>query len=160
QKLKNLFNYNHFVTNSDLETTLAKDKRQSEFTRNYIKSQNPNITDAQLDAMTAVQRADMANKMRLDQAEGVYSAAALGLVFDPARYHGETASGGKSAGPKDGQAALDNSVQVKETSPRRVGVDKTNNEIVVLDQTRPGIFHGHVRQWSELTSEMQNVLRE
>jgi hypothetical protein len=36
-------------------------------------------------------------------------------------------------------------------------VDKAHNEIVVLDtQTNPGKFHGHVRQWSELTSDMQN----
>src|SRR5205823_2339228 len=122
-------------------------------------SQNPNITNAQLDSMTNTQIMDTANHMRLEQAEGAYSSAPLGLVFEPAPYHGESPSGGKSAGPKNGQEALDNSVQVKDTSPRRVGVDKANNEIVVLDQTSPGKFHGHARAWGELTSEMQNALK-
>jgi hypothetical protein len=34
-----------------------------------------------------------------------------------------------------GQEALDNSVQVKDTSTRRVGVNEANDEIVVLDKT-------------------------
>jgi RHS repeat-associated protein len=67
--------------------------------------------------------------------------------------------GDVSAAPKDGQAALDNSTQVKDTSPRRVGVDVANNEIVVLDQTSEGEFHGHVRS-CELTSQMQNALKD
>jgi hypothetical protein len=41
-----------------------------------------------------------------------------------------------------------------------VGVDAANSEIVVLDQTSEGEFHGHVRTWDELTSQMQNALKE
>jgi RHS repeat-associated protein len=74
--------------------------------------------------------------------------------------HGRYKKGNVSAAPKDGQTALDNSVQVKDTSPRRIGVDPVNQEIVVLDQTSEGVFHGHVRAWSELTSQMQNALQE
>jgi hypothetical protein len=59
---------------------------------------------------------------------------------------------------KTGQAALDGSVQVKDTSPRRVGVDAANGQIVILDQTQEGIFHGHVRAWSELTQQQRNAL--
>ena len=64
-----------------------------------------------------------------------------------------------SAAPKDGQTALDNSVQVKPSSPRRVGIDRTNNEIVVLDEHLPGRFHGHVGAWDDLTTQMQNALK-
>lgn len=64
-----------------------------------------------------------------------------------------------SRGPTDGQHALDNSIQVKSTSTRRIGVDKANGEIVVFDQTSDGIFHGHVRAFKDLTSAQQNALR-
>jgi hypothetical protein len=69
-----------------------------------------------------------------------------------------TAKGMSSKAPTDGQAALDNSVQIKPTSSRRVGVDWANQEIVVLDEHLSGRFHGHVRSWDELTPQMQNAL--
>jgi hypothetical protein len=80
--------------------------------------------------------------------------------YEKSDKHGKVKRGRSSAAPTDGQTALDNSTQVKDTSPRRVGVDKANGEIVVLDQTSEGVFHGHVREWGELTSEMQNALKE
>lgn len=79
-------------------------------------------------------------------------------TFEPSSKHGTSDKGNISQGPKDGQAALDNSVQVKGTSPRRVGVDAANGQIVVLDQTSKGKFHGHVRSWDQLTDQMRNSL--
>ena len=81
--------------------------------------------------------------------------------YEASPKHGMTKRGEVGAAPSNGQAALDRSVQVKPTSSRRVGVDAANNEIVVFDETHPGqeIYHGHVRSWDELTSEMQNALR-
>ena len=76
-------------------------------------------------------------------------------TYEKAPYH----NGGnavKSAAPKNGQAALDNSIQVSQNSPRRIGISE--NEFVVLDQTTPGTYHGHVRTWEELTQTMKNVL--
>jgi len=43
-------------------------------------------------------------------------------------------------------------------APRRVGVDKKSGEIVVLDQTQKGEFHGHVRSWQDLTQQARNAL--
>ena len=60
--------------------------------------------------------------------------------------------------PTNGQAALDISIQVKPTSPRRVAHEPTANEFVVLDETLEGEFHGHVVPWSELHQDMQNAL--
>lgn len=80
-------------------------------------------------------------------------------VYELNPKHKVTKVGEVSAAPKNGQVALDNSVQVKETSTRRVGVDKANNEFVVFDEHTPGTFHGHTRQWNELRPEMQNALR-
>ena len=76
--------------------------------------------------------------------------------YEDAPYHSATGNPVKSAKPIDGQTALDNSVQVKSTSPTRIGI--SNNQFVVLMQTRPGLFHGHVRQWGELTIDMQHAL--
>jgi hypothetical protein len=49
-------------------------------------------------------------------------------VYDDSTYdkHGKEDKGDISKAPKDGQKALDNSVQMKDTSPRRVGVDQDN----------------------------------
>ncbi|NAS20650.1 DNRLRE domain-containing protein [Herbidospora sp. NEAU-GS84] len=95
-------------------------------------------------------------------------------IYEAGGKHGPTARnssrGQNSAEPKNGQAALDNSVQVKGTSPRRIGIDKDNGEIVVLDRTRQAacgcdgadgtnnIWHGHVRPWDDLHEDMQKTL--
>lgn len=64
------------------------------------------------------------------------------------------------AQPTNGRLALDQSVQLSETTTRRIGVDKVSGEIVLFDETHPGkcIFHGHVRTWDELTNKMQSAL--
>jgi len=97
-------------------------------------------------------------------AEAETSARETKLNYEGSSKHGQTARGTAkgfaSAEPKDGQVALNNSLQVKATSPRRIGVDLRNQEFVVFDETYPGkgIFHGHVRSWHELTPEMQQTL--
>ena len=81
-----------------------------------------------------------------------------------AKKHGRTDNAVKNRAPIDGQAALDNSVQIKPTSHRRVGIDNVNGEIVVLDRTREisdGVeeFHGHVREWDDLHPDQQKALK-
>jgi hypothetical protein len=82
------------------------------------------------------------------------------LDYEASPKHGATARGRISKAPTNGQEALDTSVQVKATSPRRVGVDPQTGEYVVFDQTSPGKFHGHVRTWNELTPEMKRALTD
>jgi hypothetical protein len=74
-------------------------------------------------------------------------------VFEQSLKHGGSERREAGRGPKNGQSALDNSVQVKPMSPRRVGVDAANAEIVVLDQTSEDTFQGHVRSWEQLTDQ-------
>ena len=59
----------------------------------------------------------------------------------------------------DGQAALDNSVRMSETSTRRIGVDRANEQIVMLMEHLPGVFHGFVVEWGDLESKVQRRLR-
>ncbi|WP_433151939.1 hypothetical protein ACQPZ8_16375 [Actinomadura nitritigenes] len=71
-------------------------------------------------------------------------------VYEPSGKHKPTSTrarrgGGNSKEPEGGQSALDDSVQVEDTSPRRVGYDEENGEIAVLDQTSDRVFNGHVR---------------
>ncbi|MEM8875621.1 MAG: RHS repeat-associated core domain-containing protein [Planctomycetota bacterium] len=92
-------------------------------------------------------------------------------VADTALKHGRTARagrGGISPAPTRGQFALDNSVQISPNSPRRIGVDPDNNEIVILDRTGNtirdghvigGSFHGHVRSWDQLSTAQRNALQ-
>jgi hypothetical protein len=69
-------------------------------------------------------------------------------IYENAPYHHKNSKGLKSACPKNGQKALDESVPIKDTAPHRVGISE--NEIVVLKQTSPGKFHGYTTTWKEL----------
>lgn len=82
----------------------------------------------------------------------------LALEFDAASYHGKTDTPVKSKGPSNGQVTLEHSIQVKPTSPRRIGVDPDTNEFVVFDRTRGDVYHGHVRPWDKLHQDMKNAL--
>ena len=72
-------------------------------------------------------------------------------TYDNASYHGKQNTAVKNKAPTDGQKALDNSIQVKSTSDRRVAL--VDGEIVILDQTVDGTYHGHVRTWEEMVRE-------
>ncbi|EIC03576.1 hypothetical protein YSBL_2747, partial [Acetivibrio thermocellus YS] len=87
-------------------------------------------------------------------------------IYEDADYHGKVDDSIKSKKPQDGQFALDNSVDIRDTSKRRVGID-INGDFVVLDHTGGEKFHGHVRPWSKgtpdlppLTDRMKNALKK
>jgi hypothetical protein len=76
------------------------------------------------------------------ESRGVADALGAGSVgamrrmeFEGASYHGTFDNAIKSRGPTNGQSTLDLSVQVKSTSPRRIGVDYDSGEFVVFDST-------------------------
>lgn len=78
--------------------------------------------------------------------------------YEDAGYHHPNSKGIKNPPPKNGQRALDNSHKIeKVNSPHRISID--DGEFVVLKQTSPGLFHGYTCSWAELTSYMQNTLR-
>lgn len=76
-------------------------------------------------------------------------------TYEDAPYH-TSGNSVKSPRPIDGQAAFDNSFQINSNSPRRIGV--SNGQFVVLPQTRPGVYHGYVVQWDDLTNQMKSIL--
>lgn len=84
-------------------------------------------------------------------------------IYEDAPYHVNPAPG-KSPAPKDGQTALDNSVQIKDTSRRRIGVSE--GEYVTLSWTRldaktgKNLYHGHVEasSWKELPDQLKKTL--
>jgi hypothetical protein len=99
-------------------------------------------------------------------------------VYEAGGKHGPQARGSvrgpNSAEPTNGQGALGNSVQIKPTSPRRIGIDPSTGEPVILDRTGEvpcgcsqedgvnEIFHGHVRTDIETDKGMvaaRNALR-
>lgn len=86
-------------------------------------------------------------------------------IYEKASYYGKIDTAIKIKAPKNRQEALDSSGQVKLTSPRRVGVDKINKELVVLDQTLitpEGIevYQGHVRAWEDLHPDQKKALQD
>jgi filamentous hemagglutinin len=82
------------------------------------------------------------------------------LDYEPASYHGKVDNATKSRAPTNGQDTLDVSVQVKPTSPRRVGMDSETGDFVVFDKTRENVYHGHVRSWEDLHPDMQRALQD
>ncbi|MGY5207581.1 hypothetical protein [Nocardia gipuzkoensis] len=82
------------------------------------------------------------------------------LKFEPSPKHGPQQRGNAAPEPTHPQETLERSVQIKETSSRRVAYDPETGEFDVFDETHndSGIYHGHQRKWEELTQEMQNAL--
>jgi hypothetical protein len=80
--------------------------------------------------------------------------------FEGSPKHRSRTIGRASKAPRDGQETLDVSLPVSPaTTTRRVGYDDVREEFVVFDETTAGVFHGHVRDWADLTPAMRRVLR-
>ncbi|NEE58434.1 hypothetical protein G3M55_79580, partial [Streptomyces sp. SID8455] len=105
-------------------------------------------TRVQIEAVTAWTQQAAVYNLTVDTAHTYYVAAGATPVlvhncdqriYQAGGKHGAQARGSSrgenSAEPRNGQGALDNSVQIKPTSPRRVGVDPTNGDAVILDRT-------------------------
>jgi len=75
--------------------------------------------------------------------------------YKDAPYHSRVGNSLKSKKPMNGQQALDVSICLNNNTARRISIN--NGEFVVLDKTSKGLYHGHVRSWSELTHEMKRV---
>ena len=118
-------------------------------------------------AFTTVVGATAAAKGML-KAEGVAvegpNSASVGAMrrfeYEAAPYHGKADNALKSHAPTNGQDALDLSIQIKETSPRRIGIDYSTNEFVVFDKTLNNKYHGHVRSWNDLHQDMKTALQQ
>ena len=78
--------------------------------------------------------------------------------YEDAAYHTAQGNKIKSARPIDGQKALDISIPYETNRPHRIAVYQ--DQFVVLFQTLPGLYHGHVRSWNELEPNMQKALRK
>lgn len=76
--------------------------------------------------------------------------------------HGKKPRGNIGAEPTNGQSTLDNSIQIKDTSPGRIGVDREAGEIVVFrhdGNIPPGnVYHGYVSTWKNLHQDQKNAL--
>ncbi len=83
-----------------------------------------------------------------------------GLKFEKSPKHGTEQRGKAAPEPLNAQETLELSVQIKETSSRRVAYNPSTGQFAVFDETHngTGIYHGHVRSWDELTQDMQNSL--
>ena len=83
QKLGNYFKYGVFVTNGNVEAALAKNPQEVQRMKQYIHSQT-GMSYATLDKLANKRVMDIANEVRLEQAEGAYGAgSALGAISFP-----------------------------------------------------------------------------
>ncbi|MGH9874666.1 MAG: hypothetical protein ACRD9S_19585 [Pyrinomonadaceae bacterium] len=82
------------------------------------------------------------------------------LLFEPNPKHHGKKRGRISAQPTNGQEVLDTSVQIRKESPRRLGVDVMNREIVIFMQHLPDVFHGFVVDWTDLEPRAQKILQD
>ncbi|AYM99600.1 RHS repeat-associated core domain-containing protein [Chryseobacterium sp. 3008163] len=81
-------------------------------------------------------------------------------IFEPSPKHGATNNGRANKEPANPQKSLENSHQLSPNTERRIGYDPEANEFNVFDKTHPGknVYHGHSREWNELSQDMKNVL--
>jgi hypothetical protein len=82
-------------------------------------------------------------------------------IYKDAPYHHQFSNGRKSKSPKNGQLALDRSISFKETTTARIGISA--GEFVVLERTQATptcLYHGHVREWKDLSDDMQAALKK
>lgn len=70
-------------------------------------------------------------------------------IYRDASYHTNNCDGIKGPRPKNGQAALDNSVSLGRNSTGRVGISE--GEIVILRKTSERLYHGYVETWDKLS---------
>lgn len=110
------------------------------------------LDDNQLEVMK--NRAAQSPKMSADDLKQLVDPQ---LEYDPNPKH-DVKRPGVGPQPSDGQRALDNSVSYKPTTTSRVGIDPNTGEIVVLDDTNNGKYHGHVETWQQLDQDQQNAL--
>jgi hypothetical protein len=82
------------------------------------------------------------------------------LTYEPNPKHRGAKRGRIAAQPTNGQGVLNNSFQLREESPRRIGVDAINKEIVIFMQHLPGVFHGFVVEWETLEPRAQKILQK
>ncbi len=78
--------------------------------------------------------------------------------YEGADYHGSEGNSVKSAGPENGQQALNESIIVKQKANGSTRIATQGDKFVVLMEHMAGKFHGHVRTWSQLAPEMKNAL--
>lgn len=81
-----------------------------------------------------------------------------GLIYEDAPYHTSRDNDFKSRWPKDPKQSLEKSKSIKSTSSNRISYDQANDEIVIMMEHERDVFHGHVREWKDLTQEQKNVL--
>jgi hypothetical protein len=79
--------------------------------------------------------------------------------YEPADYHGVDRNSVKSAGPENGQQALNESIIVKQkqNGSTRISVQGEDQFVVLMEHAK-GKFHGHMRSWGQLNTEMRNAL--
>jgi uncharacterized protein RhaS with RHS repeats len=83
-----------------------------------------------------------------------------GLIYVANPKHGRSQRGRANPESTNPQESLENSIEISETTTRRIVVDKDTNEFVVFDEHRPGVFHGHSRSWGELDQTMQSAFHK
>jgi RHS repeat-associated protein len=85
EKLGNWVKYGENVLTKDLNAALAKHPEKIQKMKDYIKSQNTNISAEDLDVMPNKQVMDIANRVRLEQAEGAEGTSGAFLLpfIDP-----------------------------------------------------------------------------
>lgn len=83
-------------------------------------------------------------------------------IYEDSPKHGSSGRSGPhgniSKAPQNPQEVLDDSIQIKATSKRRVGIDYRTEELNVFSETESGKWHGFSMRWEELSAEAKNAL--
>jgi hypothetical protein len=86
------------------------------------------------------------------------------IIYKDSPKHHINVGGKISTSPKDSSVIKD-SIQIKDTSPRRIAIDRNNDEFVVFDRILAHAdgtveYHGYTSNWEQLAQEAKNILRD
>jgi len=86
-----------------------------------------------------------------------------GLRYEPNPKHGTVARGDVSPEPTNPETTLENSIQIKDTSTARVGVDPATGEYVMFRETGSGtgVYHGYAtKEFNDLPNDAKAALQK
>jgi hypothetical protein len=77
-------------------------------------------------------------------------------IYKDTKYHHKNSDGSKSKSPKNGQQLLNNAYKIESSEDALIAVEE--DYFVIFYKTMEREFHGHIRQWNQLTDHMKNTL--
>lgn len=137
------------------EPSTPEEIENSQWYEEWIKDYKPFLI-RKIPRETAQQWLHQANQILEQMAKNTQRMLEDGTFYTTPHYYNYEIKDNPCSAPKDGQKALDQSLQIKDNFSSRIGV--SDGEIVIFVRTSNGVsssqdvYHGHTIMWEEISS--------